>query len=86
MRCPLLIGCAAATNQQLPLGLPGAHRLGEGPGRTKAVGRGRRGGAVLRLEALLADDEAGRGQRSSCGALSLAGRTRVLYWAMRIGD
>lgn len=36
MRCPLLIGCDAATNQRLPLGLPGAQgkrlRVNKGSG------------------------------------------------------
>lgn len=48
MRCPLLIGCAAATNQRLPLGLPGAHRLREGVRENKGGGQGPegRGGAA----------------------------------------
>lgn len=59
MRCPLLIGCAAASNQRLPLGLPGAHRLRERAGRTKAAGQGGRGGVGLRLEELLAGGAVG---------------------------
>lgn len=48
VRCPLLIGCAAATNQRLPLGLPGAHRLREGVKENKGGGHGPegRGGAA----------------------------------------
>lgn len=38
VRCPLLIGCVAATNQRLPLGLLGTHRLRVGAGKNKGGG------------------------------------------------
>lgn len=82
VRCPLLIGCAAASNQRLPLGLPGAHRLREGAGENKSGGQGPEGRGRATPREQLAGGAVGgalemRGGRGS-RLLIWAGRTRVL--------
>ena len=82
MRCPLLIGCAAVSNQRLPLGLPGAHRLREGAGENKGGGQGPEGRGRATPRERLAGGAVGgalemRGGRGS-RLLIWAGRTRVL--------
>lgn len=85
MRCPLLIGCAAASNQRLPLGLPGAHRLREGAGENKGGGPGPEGRDRATLRAAIGRRCGGRGLGSASGRgsrrLKWAGRTRVLSGA-----
>lgn len=82
VRCPLLIGCAAASNQRLPLGLPGAHRLREGAAEHKSGGQEPEGRGRATPREQLAGGAVGgalemRGGRGS-RLLIWAGRTRVL--------
>lgn len=68
VRCPLLIGCAGATNQRLPLGLPGAHRLREGVRENKGGGPGPGGRGRAAHWGAIGRRRAGRGGTWECGA------------------
>lgn len=88
VRCPLLIGCAGATNQQLPLGLPGAHRLREGAGENKGGRQEPEGRGRTTHRGTIGRRGGGRGLCVQGGAelrealLCFAGRTRVLRRAV----
>lgn len=65
VRCPLLIGCSSASNQRLPLGLPGAHRLREGAEENKGGGPGPEGRGLATPRAAIGWRRGGRGLGSA---------------------